>query len=402
MSISSVGVGLFCSKYRPKLVLVIYIGCVITSIGVALTYFAIQHSYFLTLLTYGCLNGIGVGIGYLTPLEVAMRWFPESRGFANSAILFGYGAGGIIFNQLQTQFINPDNYSPDKPYSDEYPDEKYFSKLHMDLLNRVPKVFLLMAGIFLALQTLGCLLMFENKTEIKKPSNINDDTQEADIESSESQPPVKKMNSLGLNYGDPNEGIPIAKLIRMPIFYVFMLMFLNAGNAASSVITFYKDFGQIFIKDDQFFSIIASISCLLNASGRLFWGRLIDKFPYKVVYLLVLTLSISLVSTFYLTKFIQIKEIFAVWVCAINFTVAGVYVITPTAVAKSFGQKYFTLIYGILIFINLPIGVATSFISISIDALGWFWYFIIGCCFSLIGFFAAFFFNVKKEDGNDI
>lgn len=68
----------------------------------------------------------------------------------------------------------------------------------MDLLNRVPKVFLLMAGIFLALQTLGCLLMFENKTEIKKPSNINDDTQEADIESSESQPPVKKMNSLGL------------------------------------------------------------------------------------------------------------------------------------------------------------------------------------------------------------
>lgn len=31
MSISSVGVGLFCSKYRPKLVLVIYIGCVITS-----------------------------------------------------------------------------------------------------------------------------------------------------------------------------------------------------------------------------------------------------------------------------------------------------------------------------------------------------------------------------------
>lgn len=42
-------------------------------IGVALTYFAIQHSYFLTLLTYGCLNGIGVGIGYLTPLEVAMR-----------------------------------------------------------------------------------------------------------------------------------------------------------------------------------------------------------------------------------------------------------------------------------------------------------------------------------------
>jgi hypothetical protein len=43
--------------------------------AVALTYFAIQYSFILTLLTYGILNGIGVGISYLTPLEIAMRVF---------------------------------------------------------------------------------------------------------------------------------------------------------------------------------------------------------------------------------------------------------------------------------------------------------------------------------------
>ena len=62
---------------------------------------------------------------YLFLFFFEIKWFPNSKGTANSAILFGYGAGGIIFNQVQTNFINPNNYSPDKPYSNEFPDEKY-------------------------------------------------------------------------------------------------------------------------------------------------------------------------------------------------------------------------------------------------------------------------------------
>lgn len=73
LAISSVLIGFFCSKYRPKLILVIFVGCLIMSSGVALTYFTIQQSFISTFLTYGMLNGLGVGIGYLTPLEVAMR-----------------------------------------------------------------------------------------------------------------------------------------------------------------------------------------------------------------------------------------------------------------------------------------------------------------------------------------
>jgi hypothetical protein len=40
-------------------------------------------------------------------------------------VLFGLGGGGIIWNQVMTLYINPDNYSPDEPYSSEKPDEKY-------------------------------------------------------------------------------------------------------------------------------------------------------------------------------------------------------------------------------------------------------------------------------------
>ena len=68
----------------------------------------------------------------------------------------------------------------------------------------------------------------------------------------------------------------------MPIFYIILLMYLNSGHGATFVITYYKDFGQTFINNDDFLSIVGSLSSLFNAAGRLFWGRLIDKISFKV------------------------------------------------------------------------------------------------------------------------
>jgi MFS family permease len=116
MAISTVLTSLIVSRFKPGLKKVILIGCIIMNTSVALTYFTVKQSFILTLFTYSFTAGIGFGVCYLTPLEIAMKWFPNSKGSANSAILFGYGIGGIIFNQIQTQFINPNNYSPDKSY----------------------------------------------------------------------------------------------------------------------------------------------------------------------------------------------------------------------------------------------------------------------------------------------
>ena len=52
------------------------------------------------------------------------KTFPDNKGFANSVILFGFGASSIIFDQVETLYVNPDNYPPDKPYSDKFPNEK--------------------------------------------------------------------------------------------------------------------------------------------------------------------------------------------------------------------------------------------------------------------------------------
>ena len=71
----------------------------------------------------------------------------------------------------------------------------------MDLLNRVPRMFLLLAGLFFGLQVLGCLLMFENKNDKKTESNsINYQKDDDVVDDKEDSPLVLKckINSLGL------------------------------------------------------------------------------------------------------------------------------------------------------------------------------------------------------------
>ncbi len=55
------------------------------------------------------------------------KWFPESKGKANSVILFGLGAGGILFNIIQTDYVNPKNLSPDSLYSNRTLDKYTFN-----------------------------------------------------------------------------------------------------------------------------------------------------------------------------------------------------------------------------------------------------------------------------------
>ena len=51
---------------------------------------------------------------------------------------------------------------------------------------------------------------------------------------------------------------------------------------SNGVLGFYKAFGQTFIRDDKFLSLVGSISSVFNCTGRFFWGTIMDKSAYKV------------------------------------------------------------------------------------------------------------------------
>ena len=145
-------------KLGPRLSTLI--GSAVVVSGVLLSYFTVQHSFWLLLLTYGVIaNGFGIGIAFVGPLVCAMRWFPKWKGLASGFILSGFGLSALLFNVIQTAFINPGNAKPSyAPYATD-PGEKYF--IDAGVLDRVPYSFLIIGVIYAVSLLIGSLLLYD-------------------------------------------------------------------------------------------------------------------------------------------------------------------------------------------------------------------------------------------------
>jgi MFS family permease len=54
------------------------------------------HQIWLLYLGYGVLGGIGLGLGYISPVGTLIRWFPDRRGLATGLAIMGFGGGALI------------------------------------------------------------------------------------------------------------------------------------------------------------------------------------------------------------------------------------------------------------------------------------------------------------------
>ena len=58
------------------------------------------HKIWLIYLGYGVLGGIGLGIGYISPVSTLIRWFPDRPGMATGMAIMGFGGGAFIASPL--------------------------------------------------------------------------------------------------------------------------------------------------------------------------------------------------------------------------------------------------------------------------------------------------------------
>src|ERR1700750_207416 len=69
------------------------------------------HNIWLIYLGYGVLGGIGLGIGYISPVSTLIRWFPDRPGMATGMAIMGFGGGAFIASPLSVwlmrQFSTP-------------------------------------------------------------------------------------------------------------------------------------------------------------------------------------------------------------------------------------------------------------------------------------------------------
>jgi OFA family oxalate/formate antiporter-like MFS transporter len=94
--------GRWLNRKGPRIVAMT--GGALYGIGVFLASFSANKLWWLY-LSYGVIGGIGLGFGYIVPIAVLVKWFPERRGLITGIAVGGFGAGALVTAPVATSLI---------------------------------------------------------------------------------------------------------------------------------------------------------------------------------------------------------------------------------------------------------------------------------------------------------
>ncbi|MEP6856354.1 MAG: OFA family MFS transporter, partial [Pedococcus sp.] len=75
------------------------VGFLVGSAGIA------TSQLWLLYLGYGVIGGIGLGIGYISPVSTLIKWFPDRPGLATGLAIMGFGGGALIASPVSNKLL---------------------------------------------------------------------------------------------------------------------------------------------------------------------------------------------------------------------------------------------------------------------------------------------------------
>ncbi|MEU0548494.1 OFA family MFS transporter [Micromonospora sp. NPDC005979] len=86
-------------------------GFLVGALGIA------TQQLWLLYLGYGVIGGIGLGIGYISPVSTLIKWFPDRPGLATGLAIMGFGGGALVAGPLARQLLSlyDADYNPANP-----------------------------------------------------------------------------------------------------------------------------------------------------------------------------------------------------------------------------------------------------------------------------------------------
>ncbi|MER5945530.1 OFA family MFS transporter [Streptomyces sp. NPDC001904] len=96
--------GTLVERNGPRWAMGVALGCfssgfLISALGAGL------EQFWLIVLGYGFVGGIGLGIGYISPVSTLIKWFPDRPGMATGIAIMGFGGGALIASPWSAQML---------------------------------------------------------------------------------------------------------------------------------------------------------------------------------------------------------------------------------------------------------------------------------------------------------
>ena len=307
------------------------IGGIIVAAGWILASFVASgtESVPLFVLTYGVIGGIGVGICYIAPIQVATRWFPDKKGLATGLTVAGFGGSPFISTYLGQELIKIDNQVSDA---------------------------LLYLGIAFLVVLLVCFWLMSFPEAGWKPAGWTPKATTAAATSA-------------VNY-NRNEIVKTATFwFLFACFAIGSLAGLMAIGVYATIMTNTKVALGIHTTALATATIVQFILAPFNAGGRPVLGAVTDRLGPRVAAMITFVLIIAAAAGMIVvgkgtdTASTLNKVLYFVCFAAFYAGLGGWLAIAPTAVAQYFGAKFSSRNYGILFLAYGIGGIIATFVA---------------------------------------
>ena len=250
-------------------------------------------SKWLLWLGYGVIAGIGNGLGYITPVAVLVRWFPDKKGTITGLAVMGFGLGAAIMGQLAPFLM------------------KYGVS--------IAAIFYASGAVFLAGMLLAARKLVNPPAEYALPA-----AKAATI------PAVPSVD--------------VSRAMTMYQFYILWGLLLLNVTAGIAIISNLSNMAQEQLKITAVAAgTIVFATSLCNGMGRLVWAALSEKIGRKAVFLILFA---SQVPLFFVLPHITNLWLFSIIACYILLCYGGGFGTMPSFTADTFGPKNIGGIYG--------------------------------------------------------
>ena len=287
------------------------------------------HQFWMMLLGSGVIGGIGLGLGYISPVSTLIKWFPDRRGMATGMAIMGFGGGAMIGSPLAAEMM------------------KVFAT---DLEVGVWQTFVVMALIYFVFMMAGAL-GYRIPATGWKPAGWT--------------PPVQQQANTMITQGH----VHVSKVWGIPQFWmvwVVLCMNVSAGigviGMASPMLQ--EVFGGALMGIEAKFidldktqlTTIAGIAAgftallsLFNIGGRFVWASLSDKLGRKMTYIIFFVLGAALYASVPASAMAGNKMLFVAAFCIILSMYGGGFATVPAYLADLFGTQMVGAIHGRLL-----------------------------------------------------
>lgn len=304
-------------------------GLLISAAGVYL------HQLWMLWLGSGVIGGIGLGLGYISPVSTLIKWFPDRRGMATGMAIMGFGGGAMIGSPLATLLMN------------------HFKTVENGVTVNpgVALTFVAMAAIYFIFMLIGSFGYRVPPAGWKPEGWV---------------PPVTASAMI------TSKNVHLDNAHKTPQFWLLwtvLCMNVSAGigiiGAASPMLqeTFggmlsgAPDLGYLDVKKDAAMAASAAavaagfvgLISLFNIFGRIGWASSSDKLGRKRTYFVFFILGIALYILAAFAADWKTLGVFVLAFCVIASMYGGGFATIPAYLADIFGTQFVGAIHGRLL-----------------------------------------------------